>query len=167
MFKKVLKISKFILIGAVWTYIYLYASLFLMTSAWNFNYLSASDWNIISAYWEQGGSIKQFKDYCFFITLLLIIPVWIMGWKYLYHRNFVAILLAPILWYNNKKLAKYGQAASRIVLKNMGTTGKKIDPYEFIVNKLKTIKDDMEKKEKTSEVLRESLKERFEDKKLK
>lgn len=71
------------------------------------------------------------------------------------------MLLAPIVWYNQKRIAKYKKDASRIVLKNMGTTGKKIDPKEFIDNKLKSIKSEMDKKEKSSEVLRESLKEKI------
>ena len=161
MLKKILKISKFLIIGVIWTYIYLYASLYLTISVWNFNYLSNNDWNIISTYWDEGGSIKQFKDYCFFITLLLIIPIWLWVWKYFYQKNFLALLLAPIFWYNKRKIAKYGQSTSRIVLKNMGTTGKKIDPNEFIENKLKSIKGEMDKKEKSSDILRESLKEKI------
>ena len=59
-------------------------------------------------------------------------------------------------------IKKYGQDRSRIILKNLGTTAKKINPEEIIETKLKNIKTDMEQQEKTSDQLREKLKERFE-----
>ena len=74
------------------------------------------------------------------------------------------MLLAPLNWYNKRMLKKYGQNASRIVLKNMGTTGKKLNPEELIEEKLKGIKSGMEQQEKNSDILREKLKEKFEQK---
>lgn len=59
-------------------------------------------------------------------------------------------------------IKKYGQDSSRIILKNLGTTAKKINPEEIIETKLKNIKTNMEQQEKTSDQLREKLKERFE-----
>lgn len=59
-------------------------------------------------------------------------------------------------------IKKYGQDRSRIILKNLGTTAKKINPEEIIETKLKNIKTNMEQQEKTSDQLREKLKERFE-----
>ena len=137
-------------------------SLFFTISIWNFNYFSPLDWSIINSYWNQGGSIKEGRDYGLFLTLFLLIPLWLLGWRYFYHRNFITILLAPLNWYNQKKIKKYGQDSSRIILKNLGTTAKKINPEEIIETKLKNIKTNMEQQEKTSDQLREKLKERFE-----
>ncbi len=164
MLKKILKFGKWLLVGVVWTYLFVYVSLFVTVGFWNFNYLSLSDWGIISSYWNQGGSIKEAKDYFLFITLILSILLWLAGWRYFYHRDLVAMLLAPLNWYNKRMLKKYGQNASRIVLKNMGTTGKKLNPEELIEEKLKDIKSGMEQQEKNSDILREKLKERFEQK---
>lgn len=102
MFKKILKFMKFIIVGIVWSYVFIYASVLLTIKLWNFNYLSVSDWGIIDTYWEQGGAIRQPKDYGFFFTLLALIPVWLLGWRYLYKKSFTAFLMAPIVWYNKK-----------------------------------------------------------------
>ncbi len=164
MLKKLLKFCKWLMVGIIWTYVFLYASLFFTSTIWNFNYLSLIDWEIISAYWNQGGSIKEATDYGLFLTLILLIPLWILGWRYFYHRDFISILLAPINWYNQKQIKKYGQNASRIVIKNMGSTGKKINPEEMIEAKLKDFKTNIEQQEKNSDILREKLKEKFDKK---
>ena len=151
---------KFIIVGIVWSYVFIYASVLLTIKLWNFNYLSVSDWGIIDTYWEQGGAICQPKDYVFFFTLLL-------GWRYLYKKSFTAFLMAPIVWYNKKMIARYGSESSRIILKNLGSTTQKIDPKEIIESKLKRVKTNMEHHEKTSDFLREQLKEKINSDELK
>ncbi len=160
MFKRILKFIKFVLVGSVWSYLYLYASLILTIKIWNFNYLSLKSWRIINSFWNQGGIIKQPGDYGLFAVLLLLIPLWLLGWRYFYKKNFIALLLAPIVWYNKRTIAKYGSNSSRIILKNLGTTAK-IDPKEFIEKQLKDAKSDIESREKTSDSLREMLKEKI------
>ena len=138
MFKRILKFIKFVLVGSVWSYLYLYASLILTIKIWNFNYLSLKSWRIINSFWNQGGIIKQPGDYGLFAVLLLLIPLWLLGWRYFYKKNFIALLLAPIVWYNKRTIAKYGSNSSRIILKNLGTTAK-IDPKEFIEKDRKSV----------------------------
>lgn len=161
MFKKLLKFLKFSLVGIIWSYFFIYASVIFTIQLWNFNYLSLSDWSIISSYWQQGGIIRQPKDYGFFFTLLALIPLWLFGWRYFYKKSFIAVLLAPIVWYNNKMITKYGSNSSRIILKNLGSTSKKLDPKELIENKLKRVKHTMEEQEKTADTLREQLREKI------
>lgn len=161
MFKKLLKFLKFSLVGIIWSYFFIYASVIFTIQLWNFNYLSLSDWSIISSYWQQGGIIRQPKDYGFFFTLLALIPLWLFGWRYFYKKSFIAVLLAPIVWYNNKMITKYGSNSSRIILKNLGSTSKKLAPKELIENKLKCVKHTMEEQEKTADVLREQLREKI------
>lgn len=161
MFKKLLKFLKFSLVGIIWSYFFIYASVIFTIQLWNFNYLSLSDWSIISSYWQQGGIIRQPKDYGFFFTLLALIPLWLFGWRYFYKKSFIAVLLAPIVWYNNKMITKYGSNSSRIILKNLGSTSKKLDPKELIENKLKRVKHTMEEQEKTADALREQLREKI------
>lgn len=161
MFKKFLKFLKFSLVGIIWSYFFIYASVIFTIQLWNFNYLSLSDWSIISSYWQQGGIIRQPKDYGFFFTLLALIPLWLVGWRYFYKKSFIAVLLAPIVWYNNKMITKYGSNSSRIILKNLGSTSKKLDPKELIENKLKRVKHTMEEQEKTADTLREQLREKI------
>lgn len=160
MFKKILKFLKFIFVGAVWSYFLLSVSLFATIKIWNFNYLSYRSWKIINIFWNEGGSISQPKDYGLFFTLIMLIPLWLLGWRYLYKKNITAFLISPIVWYNKRSLAKYDKDIPRIVLKNMGNT-QKVDPKEVIENKLKHIKTDIDNREKTSDHLREQLKEKI------
>jgi len=166
MLKKFLKFIKFFLVGTVWSYLFIYASLIFTIKIWNFNYLSLSSWKIISSFWNQGGIIKQPKDYGLFAVLVALIPLWLLGWRFFYKKNFTAMLLAPIVWYNKRQLAKYDKGTARIVLKNLGTT-QKIDPKEFIENKLKDVKTSIESHEKTADSLREQLKQKINSDNLK
>ena len=99
--------------------------------------------------------------------MLALIPVWLLGWRYLYKKSFTAFLMAPIVWYNKKMIARYGSESSRIILKNLGSTTQKIDPKEIIESKLKRVKTNMEHHEKTSDFLREQLKEKINSDELK
>lgn len=167
MFKKFLKFLKFSIVGILWSYLFIYASVVFMIKMWNFNYLSLHDWSIIDSFWKQGGIIRQPKDYGFFFTLLALIPIWVLGWRFFYKKSFLSMLLAPIVWYNNKMISKYGRNSSRIVLKNLGTTSKKIDPKELIESKLSHAKNNMAEHEKTADSLREQLKEKISSDNLK
>ncbi len=166
MFKKLLKFIKFILVGTAWSYLFIYASVLFTIKIWNFNYLSLKSWRIIGSFWNQGGIIKHPGDYGLFAVLLLLIPLWLLGWRYFYKKNFTAFLLTPIIWYNKRTIAKYGSNSSRIILKNLGTT-QKIDPKEYIESQLKDAKATIENHEKASDSLREMLKEKISSDNLK
>ncbi len=159
MFKKILKFIKFILVGTAWSYLFIYASVLFTIKIWNFNYLSLKSWRIIGSFWNHG-------DYGLFAVLLLLIPLWLLGWRYFYKKNFTAFLLTPIIWYNKQTIAKYGSNSSRIILKNLGTT-QKIDPKEYIESQLKDAKATIENHEKASDSLREMLKEKISSDNLK
>ncbi len=166
MFKKILKFIKFILVGTAWSYLFIYASVLFTIKIWNFNYLSLKSWRIIGSFWNQGGIIKHPGDYGLFAVLLLLIPLWLLGWRYFYKKNFTALLLTPIIWYNKRTITKYGSNSSRIILKNLGTT-QKIDPKEYIESQLKDAKATIENHEKASDSLREMLKEKISSDNLK
>jgi len=166
MFKKILKFIKFILVGTAWSYLFIYASVLFTIKIWNFNYLSLKSLRIIGSFWNQGGIIKHPGDYWLFAVLLLLIPLWLLGWRYFYKKNFTAFLLTPIIWYNKRTIAKYGSNSSRIILKNLGTT-QKIDPKEYIESQLKDAKATIENHEKASDSLREMLKEKISSDNLK
>lgn len=125
MFKKILKFLRFIFIGTLWSYIYLYYADFLIIKMWRFNILSHTDWMTIESFWNQGGVIKQSKDYLFLSVLILIIPVWILTLYFACKIHYLDILLYPIYKYNQHITQKYGKDSSRIILRNMGR-GKKI-----------------------------------------
>ena len=162
--KKILKFLKWITVGAIWSYIYLYSSLLLFKSVWGFNYLSRSSWHLISDFWQSGGKIYSVSDYIFVICLILFIPVWIYGWKKLYKTNFVALIVSPVLWYQNKSANKYLKKLNRIKILNIGisTSDEIVQDFE---NKLKKQKSTIENTPIASNKLRNNLKNKLSENK--
>ena len=122
LFKKFLALCKCLIVGTIWTYTYLYITLTIFKSAWNFNYLSPQSWSIISTFWNEGGRINTSGDYLFLFSLIILIPLWIWGWIKLYRTNFINVLFLPIAWYQNKKANTYLKEMSRIKLHNIGAS---------------------------------------------
>ena len=118
------KLFKASVVGIIWSYIYIFATELLLYYLWNFDYLSPQDWHTINTFWEHGGVIKTWKDYLFLLSLLVIIPLWFWGWKYLYRQNYAEILLWPLNAYNRHIIKRYGSESKRILLKNIGTSVK-------------------------------------------
>ena len=155
--KKISKFIKWILIGAIWSYVYLLSTLLLFKKAWGFNYLSRSSWNIISDFWSAGGRIKTGKDYLFIICLILLVPLWLWGWKKLNKINMLSLFLAPVLWYQNKKANAYMDGMSRIKIRNIGlSNGNNIK--ENFEKKLQQQQEEIKKSSKTSKNIRNNLK---------
>ena len=115
------KLFKALVVGIIWSYLYIFVTELLLYYLWNFDYLSPQDWQTINTFWEHGGVIKTGKDYLFLLSLLLVVPLWLLGWKYLYRQNYVEILLWPINAYNRHIIKHYGSESKRILLKNIGT----------------------------------------------
>lgn len=141
MIKLILKITRNLLIGTLWTYVYLLISNVILIYFWNFSTLSAQSWKMIRLFWEGGGTIWAGKDYALLSLLLLLLPVWILGWRKLTKVNYLNILLTPIYIYNDRVIKKYGASSSRILLKNMGISKKVTEIIEQKMqsgNKIKT-----------------------------
>ena len=154
MIKKIFKFLKALVVGSVWTVIFVYIAENIMIYLWNFDILNTRDWQIINSFWESGGKIKAGKDYIFIIMLLALIPLWFWGWKYFYRVDFIKVLLFPITWYNNRMIKKYGESTKRIVLKNMGTTKTKPNMEEIIEKRLK---ESAKPREKETGKIRQSI----------
>lgn len=144
MLKFITKSLKTIIIGILWSYIYLYVINAILIYIWNFSTFSANSWKMLNIFWESGGIIKTGKDYLLITTLLLLIPLWLYGWKKMLKINFLHFFLAPINAYNNYKIRKYGDSGSRIILHNMGTTVKTEESIEQMVKPSTPAKTDAE-----------------------
>ena len=83
MIKKIFKFLKALVVGSVWTVIFVYIAENIMIYLWNFDILNTRDWQIINSFWESGGKIKAGKDYIFILMLLALIPLWFCGWKWI------------------------------------------------------------------------------------
>lgn len=137
MIRKLLNFIRFLLIGSVWTAVYLVLVNTLLYHVWHFNLFSVRSWQTISAYWQAGGVIKTSSDYIF-LTALIITPIlWIIGWRFLLKVNYLNILLYPLNTYNRYIISKYGHQSSRIMLKNIKSSQEMI---EEVKNQLESIK---------------------------
>lgn len=161
--KKLLKLSKFLIVGILWSYIYIGVTLALFKHIWSFNYLSRAHWKVISSFWNEGGKISTGKEYLFIICLLLLIPIWLWGWRRLYKTNFLAILLAPLTWYQKKMADKYLKSMSRVKIHNIGTSAGEEIKLDF-ENKLKAQQSEIESTPKTSERIRAQIKNKLNEK---
>lgn len=142
--KKILKLIKGILVGIIWCYVYFIIINSILIIFWNFNLISASSWQLLGNYWDNGGAIKAGTDYLLVSILILYIPVWLWSWRKLNKISFVSILLAPICWYNSYVIRKYGESSGRILLKNMGHSKKIEDEIEAMSQPSSQIKTDEE-----------------------
>lgn len=158
MIRKLFKILKAAIVGAVWTVVFVYAARIIMISIWNFDILNMRDWQVINTFWESGGKIKTGRDYLFVGMLLALIPLWFWGWRFFYRLSFVKILLFPITWYNNRMIRKYGENMPRIILKNMGAAKSKPNMEEIIEQRLK---ESAKPREKETGKIRRSIQEKI------
>ena len=158
MIRKLFKILKAAIVGAVWTVVFVYAAQIIMISVWNFDILNMRDWQVINTFWESGGKIKTDRDYLFVGMLLALIPLWFWGWRFFCRLSFVKILLFPITWYNNRMIRKYGENTPRIILKNMGAAKSKPNMEEIIEQRLK---ESAKPREKETGKIRRSIQEKI------
>lgn len=142
MLKKLLKIVRTLLIGALWTYAFLIFSQLLLWHIWRFNLFSTSAWQTIGWFWRGGGVIRTGADYLFLFSLLLLPFIWIIGWHLLTGINYLNLLLTPLQLYNRWIIRRFGHQSRRIVLRNLKSSQQSI---EEIKQKLESIKPETPK----------------------
>lgn len=132
--KRLIRYLRLGFIFAGWTALYLWIISLIMGFFWHFDIFEKRYWSIISNFWQEGGVIDQFSEYMFIIMLVLIIPCWLIGFKFTKKLSYIKIIFFPIFWYQEYQNRKYAGAPTRIVLKNMGgnTKNKKRSPQEML-----------------------------------
>jgi hypothetical protein len=132
--KKIKKFFRITLSGIGWTVLYAYIVGIIMKYFWHFDIFNPRYWRIIDRFWQNGGVIDTASEYMFILTLMLIIPLWILGWKKANGLSYVKIIFFPVFWYNDYVRRKYADATqSCIVIKNMGATkNKKQTPQQMM-----------------------------------
>ena len=121
MFKKFVKKT---VIGILWSLFFIYFSNILFLYLWGFNLWDAQSWLKIKIFWNQGGAIKEGKDYCFLIMLLALVPLWAYGWHFFNRIKFLKLLVFPYEVYNRMILKKYDVSSQHFSLKNIGASTK-------------------------------------------
>ena len=157
MLKKTLRLIRNLIIGTIWTYLFMVLANLALFYLWNFNLFSAHSWKTIGYFWEAGGVIKKAKDYLFLFMLLCVPWFWIWGWRLLTRGNYLNILLFPVNAYNRYIINKSGHDSSRIILKNLKSSQKSI---EEIKARLESIKPEAPKEVNT---IREEIRKKLEN----
>ena len=131
MLKKLAKLLRILIIGAIWTYLFLIVANFFMRAIWNFDLFSPASWKFLSAQWDKGGKIVSAKDYIFATCLLAILPLWIYGWKLSLRVSPIKVLFFPVLLYDRFIGSRGIDDTPRITFKNVETS-KKVSLEELI-----------------------------------
>ena len=158
--KKLLKLSKWLITGALWSYVYILCTVSLFVGIWNFNYLSASSWKVITDYWQKGGVIKTGTDFLFLFALIFLIPLWIWGWRKLYKMNILNLFLVPLNWYQKRSADNYIKSMSRIKIHNIGVSLED-DAKQDFEDKIKCREQTIKSDEKASSTIRSQIKKRL------
>lgn len=88
MAKKKIDRKKAAIVGVIWSFAYLTFILYYVSHDLGFNLLSPTDWKTTYIAFMAGQfSIEPDKLILLLLTLILLIPVWLIGWKAFYSVN--------------------------------------------------------------------------------
>lgn len=154
MFKKLLKLVKFLIIGIVWSVLWFVLLQKVVLYIWNFNFFSKKQWDVVASFWNANGTIKGLSDYMLFLTLFGGVIIWGLGFRYFYKKNYWQLLLKPFEYFSDKQIEKYSKEGKHVVIKNL-VVGEKITLDDLIEQKIK--EEDNQKTIKESETLRQNI----------
>lgn len=157
--KKLSKLFKLIIVGLLWTYILLCGAEWAMMKLWRFDILDFKSLQIIADWWNHGGTIKTGRDFLFLASIILVVIIWLWGWKRAYLINFKNVIIAPFEWLNRQMLKKYSQG-ERIVIKNIGLKEEKQSEEDIIKEQLKDIGQRLDNNKESTKI-REAMAEKI------
>lgn len=124
MIKKILKFFKFFVVGVVWTPAFLYLARWLMIWIWQFDIFYKKQWVVMAGFWNNNGVIIGFSDYMLFTALLVLILLWILGWRFFYKADYLKILMIPVNYIANYEIKKYEKEDKHVTFKNIAIAEK-------------------------------------------
>lgn len=155
MLKKFGRLLRGLIIGAVWTYLFLIIANIILVLVWHFNMFSVKSWQHIVYFWNHGGTIKHFQDYLFLLVLCFLPFIWLFFWIKLLQVDYLDILFTPVHIYNKFIIRRYGSDSKRIILRNIKPSRKIKDVLQ---EELSRIKPDQEKEvDNIRQVVREKI----------
>ena len=167
--KKALKAIKFLLVSFCWTICLFGGLAFLLSVFWDFNVFNYKSWIIVARWWESGGNINSLQDFLFFFTMIMFVPLLIIGIKRGMKINFLRLITRPIIYFMNRGL---DEAPKSITIKNIDVTVQKTSKEEFINNVVDSRIKEMEENNppkpspKTYEKIRKKLAEKETEKEI-
>ena len=140
--KKIFLIIRNAFIFIAWTIIFTSISNLLVKLIWNFDFTSAVSWQILSDFWNHGGIIKTTSDILLITTLMLLPPLWLVGFILSLKLNYFKIITFPIKYIAKIFDTDKNKEPERIVIKNIKSSQQMIDD---IKNELDSIKPEKSK----------------------
>ena len=75
----ILKLLRFVILSVLWLFVYAEAVKFYFYKIWGFHIYNHKQWDMIPAEWKNGWIIDTPSEFFFFLSIALIIPVFIVG----------------------------------------------------------------------------------------
>lgn len=155
--KKIAKAIKFIILASVWSFIFIGFSRFLLNMVFKFDFLSHTQWKAIAEYWNKGGVVRDFSDYMFFVSLIIVFVLWLWGIRKVNKIKYSRLFLKPLEYFANRDIKKYESIDTHVVIKNI-SVGEKLTVEDIIKER---IKNEQTSKAKDAEDLRKTISEKI------
>lgn len=107
--KPLLIILKTLIIGFLWSIIFIDGIRVLLLINWQFDIFLRRHWHLLAEKWNSGASISR-SEIAFFLVIVSSIPLWIAGWTGLclvkWKRLFKQLFMWPVYLYKKLTLKK-------------------------------------------------------------
>ncbi len=134
--KKLFSLIRGALIFVFWTSLFIFLSNRLIDIVWHFNFMSVHSWNVLSAFWNNGGVIKTTSDILLIVSLCLLPVLWLTGFIFMLRLNYVNLLislLTPFRFFGRGKSVE----PERIIIKNIKSSQQMIEDIKTEIESLK------------------------------
>ena len=148
---KILRIFRNLIVLIGWSILFIALSNYAIRLLWRFDFLSPHSWNVLIAFWNEGGVIKTTSDILLLSTLALLPFLWLVGFFLVIKINFTSVFLYPVnLLYNIFNINNHAQT-QRVVIKNIKSSQQIADDYMAEIDAVK------QKKTKEAENIRQKI----------
>lgn len=107
--KPLLIILKTLIIGCLWSIIFIDGIRVLLLINWHFDIFLREHWRLLAEKWNSGASITR-SELAFFFILVSSIPLWVAGWIGLclvkWHKLFKPLFTWPVYLYKKLSIKK-------------------------------------------------------------
>lgn len=135
--KKLLKFIRGLLVFIGWTGIFTVFSNILISMIWNFDFMSARSWQLLSEFWNSGGVIKTTSDILLLASLFMLPFLCLVGFILALKINYARILLWPVKLIDSLLNSKSDNEPERVVLKNQKSSQQIIEDIKMEIDSLK------------------------------
>lgn len=160
MAKKKIKIIRLFLSGAAASALCLFLERITLIKLWRFDVLSPKQWTVIGRYWANDGVISGGKQYLFFLTIFMAVPLLFFLWRLLYKADGVKLVTFPIRYVLDRQISKYENEDSHVVIKNLSSQ-EKLTVEDIINQRLQADNEEEHPKGAAVQNLRLKIAEKF------